>query len=492
MINTVKSVTPSQDRRQFLSMSLAGSLGALVNPGFGASANRKPNILVIYTDDHGWADLGVQQAVADIKTPHIDALARSGAMARSGYSTAPQCVPSRAGLMTGKYQERFGVESNPLGPLPLDVPTLAERLAPAGYCCGHVGKWHLSPNRESRRWLAAGGHSNIQAVDPESLMKYQPHRRGFHEYFSGERARYYANYTLDGQSLPEPTSLLDGRYRIDVQTDGALAFIRRNKEKPFFLYLAYYGPHVPLETPENYLQRFPGPMPERRRHALGCLSAIDDGVGKVVAELRELELENHTLVFFISDNGAPLHHKIDSPPNTEPGGWDGSLNDPWLGEKGMLAEGGIRVPFIVNWPGHIPPGTIREPLSTLDVGATACSLAGIRDGTGLDGMNLLPVLTGNGSAFQERALFWRWGTQAAVRKGRWKMIRLGTGREMLFDLESDQHEKRDLATTQAEKCRELRTLLANWAEGLSPKGLPNATPSAGEQKWYAEHFGIAE
>lgn len=486
----MKPPPTSQSRRQFLSISATATLAALLHQGFGATAPGKPNILVIYTDDHGWADLGVQQVVPDIKTPHVDALARTGAVATSGYSTAPQCVPSRAGLITGKYQERFGVESNPLGPLPLGVPTLAERLGPAGYCCGHVGKWHLSPNRESRRWLAAGGYPNIQAVAPETLMSYQPHQRGFHEYFSGERSRYFANYTLDAQTIPEPTNLLDERFRIDVQTDGALAFIRRNCSKPFFLYLAYYGPHIPLETPETYLQRFPGAMPERRRHALGCLSAIDDGVGKITAELRELGLEKNTLVFFISDNGAPLHHKVDSPLNTDPGGWDGSLNDPWLGEKGMLAEGGIRVPFIVSWPGRISPTTIREPLSTLDVGATACHLAGVQNFADLEGKNLMPVLTGQASDFRDRPLFWRWGTQAAVRKGRWKMIRLGNGREMLFDLESDQHEKQDLASAQKEKCAELRNLLVTWAEGLSPKGLPNAAPSAAEQKWYAEHFGI--
>ena len=186
---------------------------------------------------------------------------------------------------------------------------------------------------------------------------------------------YRADFELDGQSLAgEGEWVTPSGYRLDVQTDAALAFLRRNQDQPFFLYLAYYAPHVPLEAPAKYLARFPGPMPERRRHALAMLSAIDDGVGRIAAYLRENDLEKNTLIFFTSDNGAPLRlNKPDTRPvNISSPDWDGSLNNPLAGEKGMLSEGGIRVPFLVSWKDTLPSGLVYEqPVSSLDIAATA-------------------------------------------------------------------------------------------------------------------------
>jgi arylsulfatase A-like enzyme len=480
------------NRRQFMTLGAAAATATLLKGAPIPSPARKPNIVVIFTDDHGWADLGAHGAATDIKTPFVDELAKSGARCVSGYATAPQCIPSRAGLMSGRCQNRFGVEDNNQGPYPLDVATLPERLAKAGYRCGQVGKWHLNPNAGSKKWLGANGFASMKEVPWEKQIPFFPCQRGFHDYFTGEMRRYWANYALDGSSLPEARWVEDERYRIDVQTEAALAFVRRNREQPFFLYLAYYGPHTPFGTAPEYLARFPGAMPERRRQALGCIAAIDDGVGKISDELKKSGLAQDTLVFFISDNGAPLHGRRDAPLDKEPGGWDGSINDPWLGEKGMLSEGGIRVPFVVSWPGRIQSAVIRKPVSTLDVAATACALSGFPSDPALDGIDLTPALCGGSTAALERPLFWRWGTQAAVRLGPWKLLRLGGGRELLFDLESDAHERNDLAASQPGRCAELRNLLARWADGLTPGGLPAAKPSKQEKNWYEEHFSIKE
>jgi uncharacterized sulfatase len=406
----------------------------------------KPNVIVIFTDDHGYADLSSQGVLDDIRTPHIDALAAGGVRMASGYVTAPQCVPSRAGLLSGKYQNRFGVESNGM---PLDgfhvQQTIAERLKQAGYATGMTGKWHLGPA-------------------PEIM------RHGFDDVFYKNSNRPgWANYDLEGNDVtpgPERSSL----YHLDANSAAARAFIKRHHHQPFFFYLAYRAPHVPLDATEKYLKRFAGEMPERRRQALAMISAIDDGVGSVLQMLREYDIEERTLIFLIGDNGAPLKiHKLDTPGGGP--GWDGSLNDPLNGEKGMLAEGGIRVPFVVYWKGHFAPGLVYEhPVISLDVAATAVALAGLPSDASLDGVNLVPYLQGRCKEAPHATLYWRWIAQSAVREGRWKYLRGGT-REYLFDLEDDRTEKHNLLNTHPEIAKRLRTKLADWAGQLQPPGL---------------------
>lgn len=315
----------------------------------------KPNVIVILTDDMGWADLGVQGAEKDLKTPHLDALAAAGVRCSSGYITAPQCSPSRAGLITGCFQQRYGIDTIPDVPLPREAVTLAERLSPAGYRCGFVGKWHLEPNPLSVKWMEKElpGYSKASKENPKiplpQILRYGPGQQGFHEFFWGEMTSYRANFALDGRDLkPEGESVpMPKDFRIDVQTQAAVTFIERNHAKPFYLHIGYYGPHTPLEATQKYLDRFPGPMPERRRYALAMIAAIDDGIGEIMEKLRAHGLEKNTLIMFTSDNGAPLKiNKPDSPIKGDPGGWDGSLNTPWVGEKGMLSEGGIRVPML--------------------------------------------------------------------------------------------------------------------------------------------------
>ncbi len=457
----------------------------------------KPNIIVILTDDMGWADLGVQQVEDDLKTPHLDALAASGVRCTSGYITSPQCSPSRAGLITGSHQQRYGIDTIPDVPLPSEAVTLAERLRPAGYRNGFVGKWHLEPNVTCTSWFAseipklAALPQKERRIPLPQILRYGPAAQGFDEFFWGELKNYRANFSLDGRDLkPEGEAIsMPEDFRIDVQTRAAVTFIERNHAKPFYLHIGFYGPHTPLEATRKYLDRFPGNMPGRRRYALAMLAAIDDGVGEIMGKLREHGIDKNTLVIFTSDNGAPLKiTKADTPVNSDPGGWDGSLNTPWIGEKGMLSEGGIRVPMIFSWPGTLPAGKVyQHPVSSLDFAATANAIAGLPATKELDGVNLLPFLTGENTEPPHAQLYWRFWTQAAIREGRWKYLSAG-GTGFLFDLEGDAHESKNLIADQPERAAALRAKLAEWTTQFNPAGIPNKPRNDQEAKWYQHYF----
>ncbi|MDB4669710.1 sulfatase-like hydrolase/transferase [bacterium] len=418
-------------------------------------AAKQPNIILIYTDDHGWPDIGPAGIYDDLKTPHLDALAASGVRATNGYSSAPQCVPSRAGLLTGKYQNRFGVESNKesLDGFNKEL-TIAERLKKVGYTTAQIGKWHLGTGP------AIGQH-------------------GFDYFYNKNRnAPCHGNFNLNGELTP--TRIIPHtQYHLDDCSRYALSFIRKQKDNPFFLYLAYRAPHVPLDAPKHHLDRFPGEMPERRRQALAMIASMDDGVGAIVAELKKLKLTGQTLIFYIGDNGAPLKiHKLDAPGGGP--GWDGSLNKPMNGEKGMLAEGGIRVPFLISWPGTLPATTYQHPIIALDATATALSLAGI-DEPSLDGINIISHLKENTAP--NRSLKWRWVAQAAIRKDKWKFL-VGGKRQYLFDLETDPGEMNNLINENPEAAKSLREELTTWSNTLSPAGLTNGAMSPTWENYY--------
>jgi arylsulfatase A-like enzyme len=430
-----------------------------------------PNILLIYSDDHGWADIGLQGSDPDVRTPNMDQLARDGVVFKRGYTTAPQCVPSRAGLLTGRYQQKFGVEDNLKGPLPLAEQTIAERLRAAGYVTGQVGKWHLDLKYE------AAGKKNVR-VDPAHF----PHEQGFDEYWRGELRQFYASHDLEGNAFPNaPRLVVDDRFRVVVQTDAAISFLNRRAakpEQPWFMYLAWYAPHVPLDSPEPWYSRTPAHLPKERRQALSMIAAMDDGLGRIRSKLREMGQEQKTLVFFISDNGAPLG-----------GAWNGSLNVPMRGQKGMLSEGGIRVPFVCAWPGTIPPGQIYEyPVITLDVAATAMAVAVRAKDPALDGMNLMPYITGVEKTAPTRTLYWRWGSQAAVLEYPNKLITLGDRERLLFDVTRPEGENRDrnLAQHRPEVAARLEQKLRLWSEKLRPAGLPTSLDKHHETL-FAEH-----
>ncbi len=461
-----------------------------------ASAAPRPNIVVIVTDDHGYADLGVQGILKDVKTPHLDDMAKNGVLCKAGYVTAPQCSPSRAGILSGRHQQKFGFDNNQEGPLPLEEITIAERLKKVGYITGMVGKWHVELNPTSLSWAQANNvptyktkrGRKLARVNFEMMKRFYPQNQGFDQFFKGELTKYWANYGLDGKALKQDGEWIEVKdYRLDIQTDAALAFIERNHQNPFFLYLGYFGPHVPLDATEKYLSRFPGDMPVRRRYGLAMVSAIDDGVGRIRAALRRRGVLENTLIFFLGDNGAPLKlTMVDAPVKSTQSSWDGSRNDPWSGEKGTLIEGGIRVPYLVSWPAVLPRGSVyNEPVISLDVAATIMAAVGQAVPAELDGEDIVPRLTGAQSG--ERTLHWRFWNQSAIRRGKWKYIKIGDGREWLFDLESDKHEHRNLLGQHPEKAQELKNALKKWCNTLQPKGISDQPLNIQEQRWY-DHF----
>ena len=452
-------------------------------------------MIVILTDDQGWADLSCQGEVDDIRTPSIDAFADRGVRCTAGYVTSPQCSPSRAGLVTGRHQQRFGIDTIPDMPLPAEAVTLAERLKPLGYRTGFVGKWHLEPNVTCVDWMkrdlpGMASRPRRQVRIPwDKIRPYSPHQQGFDEYFWGELGNYRVNYELDGDGLlPKMKQVAINDFRIDVQTQAAVNFIDRNHGSPFYLQLNYYGPHTPLEATQEYLSRFPGKMPERRRYALAMIAAIDDGVGRVVGRLREHGQLDNTLIVMTSDNGAPLKMtKPDTPVDGDHGGWDGSLNNPWVGEKGMLAEGGIRVPMIWSLPGQMPSGiTYDYPVSTLDIASTVTQIAGGDVDENFDGINILPSFNSIQTP-STRSLYFRFWDQAAIRRGKWKYIHVGAGQRYLFNLESDQHEHQNVIEQNPELAASLQDELLRWSEDLVPPGLPKGQKRR-EQVWYNYYF----
>jgi len=452
------------------------SLSLFIALLFGYSAlavspSRKPNILLIYSDDHGWADLGEQGVDKDIRTPNMDQLARDGVRFARGYVSAPQCVPSRAGVMTGRYQQRFGVEDNTKGPLPLEELTIAERLKPAGYLTGMVGKWHLDIGPE---------HVGNRAM--RVMPEFMPHRQGFDEYWRGEMRQFFASHDLKGKPFADaPHLVTDTRFRVVVQTEAALGFLDRRAakpEQPWFLYLAWYAPHVPLESPEPWFSKTPENLPLKRRQALAMIAGMDDGLGRIRAKLREMGAEKDTLIFFISDNGAPLGNA-----------WNGSLNLPMIGQKGMLSEGGIRTPFVAAWPSTLPAGaTYDQPVINLDVAATAVALAGLPHDEKLDGVNIIPFVTGERKGAPHETLYWRWGSQAAIQEMPYKLIMIGERERLLFDITTPEGENvaRNLVKQHPDIAARLEVKLKAWADTLKPPGLPTSLDPHHEDL-FAEH-----
>lgn len=394
-----------------------------------APAQQRPNVVVILVDDMGYADVGFN-GCKDIPTPRIDSLARDGVRCTSGYAAHPFCSPTRAALMTGRYQHRFGHENNPkydpadeVAGLPVSQSTIADALRAAGYVTGAIGKWHLG-----------------------AAPKFHPLRRGFsenygflgggHDYFQvqmdGEPKEYLIPMDRSGKKEP-----LEG-YLTDALSAEAAAFVRRHAQEPFFLYLAYNAPHAPLQAPEKYLARFAAIADEKRRTYAAMVSAVDDGVGLLLDALKELGLYDRTLLFFLSDNGGPVGVRS-----------NGSDNTPLREGKGSVFEGGIRVPFAVTWKGRIRGGRdYARPVSCIDILPTALAAAGGAPpaGTALDGVSLLPFLEGTASGDPHAALFWRTsgGKAHAIRAGNLKLAVPESG-PALFDLTDDTGETKPLA-----------------------------------------------
>lgn len=429
-------------RCNILVIASATVLAAL--PATGAPV--RPNILLIVGDDMGYADVGFH-GCKDIPTPNLDALAAAGVRCTNGYVTGPYCSPTRAGLLTGRYQQRFGHEFNPGGGgqgLPMSETTLANRLKAAGYATGLVGKWHLGAAPEMR-----------------------PQRRGFDEFFGflgGAHSYVQSAGILRGT---EPVKELD--YTTDAFGREAVAFIDRHKAQPWFLYLAFNAVHTPMDATDDRLAKFPNIADGQRRKYDAMMLAMDEAIGRVRAKLADSGLDRNTLVFFISDNGGPTMKGVTI---------NGSSNTPLRGSKRTTLEGGIRVPFIMTWKDKINPGVYEQPVIQLDIHATALAAAGVdvNPEWKLDGVNLLPFLTGEKSGPPHNALFWRFGRQMAIRMGPWKLVcydttvdtgSVGISPARLYNLANDIGEATDLAGSQPVKLKELQSMWDAWNATLA-------------------------
>jgi arylsulfatase A-like enzyme len=433
-------------------LGLALALLAPLTAGLRAADAERPNIVVILADDMGYADAGVQ-GCKDIPTPHIDTLAKSGVRFTSGYVSGPYCSPTRAGLLTGRYQTRFGHEFNPgdgkrTQGLPTTETTLADRLRAAGYATGLVGKWHLG-----------------------SAAQLHPQKRGFGEFFGflGGGHRYFPG--KGAPILRGTTRVQEKDYLTDAFGREAVAFIDRHKDKPFFLYLAFNAVHTPLQATEARLARFASIADKRRRTYAAMLSAMDDAIGAVLGKLRSAGLEKRTLVWFFSDNGGPT-----MPTTTI----NGSSNEPLRGSKRTTLEGGIRVPFAVRWPGKVPAGKVYDqPIIQLDIVPTALAAAGVavKPEWKLDGVDLVPFLSGKKEGPAHDALYWRMGGQMAIRRGDWKLVRYDTTADggkagvsppRLYNLARDVGEKTDLSDREPARVKELQGLWDEWNKSNIP------------------------
>jgi arylsulfatase A-like enzyme len=460
-----------------------------------APSARAPNIVVILADDLGWNDVSLHGGVAGAPTPHIDGLARSGVRFHNAYSGNAVCAPSRAMLLTGRYSTRFGFEFTPtpkgmgtviglfdpppdrklrpqvdlavasrmpdmseLG-MPTSEITLAELLRDRGYHTLHIGKWHLGGRPEFR--------PSGQGFDESLLMtggKYLPEdspdvvnaKQSFDpiDAFLWPNTRYSVSFA-DGKPF-EPKG-----YLTDYFTDEAIRAIAANRNRPFFLYLAHWGPHTPLQalrTDYDALSHIEG---HRMRVYAAMVRAVDRSVGRVLAALEENGIAQNTLVFFTSDNGGANYIGLSE------------INRPFRGWKLTLFEGGIHVPFFMAWPARIPPGgNFYDPVSQLDIFATSAAAAGapLPSDRPIDGVDLLPLATGAVPTLAPRPLFWREGYYQAVRSGGWKLhVSKHPDRVWLFDLAADPTEQHEISADHPEKVAELRGLLdAHNAEQAKP------------------------
>jgi arylsulfatase A-like enzyme len=416
-------------------------------------ARPKPNIVLILSDDMGYADIGVH-GCKDIPTPNIDRIGRRGVRFTQAYANGSFCTPTRAALISGRYQQRLGNEdlTSVTGPLPRGVLTLADRLRAAGYVTGMVGKWHL------------GEQSGFAPLD-RGFDHFFGFLGGGHFYLPGpnQKGEYAASILRNREPVPEP------RYLTDAFGEEAAAFVERQRgaSKPFFLYLAFNAVHTPIQVTEKYLQRFVKIDDPKRRSYAAMLSAMDDAIGAVLAKLDEIGAANNTLVIFHNDNGGP----------TTRNAVNGSSNAPLRGSKCETFEGGIRVPLLIQWPGVIEADSAYgQPVISMDITATAVAAAGA-DAAGIEGVDLLPFVSGRRSETPHETLFWRCRTRSnnyASRQGDWKFVHSTEGAEapgpqqtpakdMLFNVVSDPGEQHDLAGQYPERLAALMKLYEAWS-----------------------------
>ncbi len=431
------------------SIVFSANAGVLDNPPKNENGIlNKPNFILIVADDLGFADLSFNGS-AQIKTPNIDRLANSGVRFTQGYVSSAVCSPSRAGMLAGRNQVEFGHDNNLGGNtpgydpnyngLPITEKTIADRLKSLGYVTGLIGKWHLG-----------------------DLPHFHPLKRGFdefwgytgggHDYFvskpdgNGYQSPIECNY-----KTPQPLT-----YITDNKGDECVDFIKRHKNEPFFLFASFNAPHTPMQATEADLQLYKNIKDEKRRKYCAMVHSLDVNVGQIMETLEKEGLAKNTLVVFLSDNGGPCDQ-------------NSSINAPFNGQKGILLEGGIHVPFVMNWPENLPSGSIfTKTISSLDIAPTFIELAGgkILETDKFDGVNIFPYILGEKTEPPHQELKWRFTISTAIRDGDWKLIHLPDRLPLLYHLPTDISEQNNVALQNIDKTTELLKRLGDWDVGL--------------------------
>lgn len=408
--------------------------------------SEKPNFIIILADDLGYGDVGFTGS-KQIKTPHLDKLADSGVTFEQGYVSAPVCGPSRAGLITGRNQVNFGFDNNNVKPgpqynreyfgLPVTEQTIADRLSKQGYVNGMIGKWHL------------GDEEHFKATK-RGFNEVWTYPVGGHDYFRSEPdGEGYLSPLESNYKTPDPIT-----YITDDTGNESVDFIKRNKDKPFFLYASFNAPHAPLQAPEKDIELYKHIKNENRRIYAAMIHRLDINVGKIIAELKANNIYENTVVVFLSDNGGPGH-----------GLNSRTVNVPLRGSKGNLLEGGIRVPFVMSWPARIKANTIyKKPVTSLDLTPTFIALAGgqITKKDKIDGHNILPYITGAKAGDPNQEMKWRFTVSASIRDGDWKLIRLPDRLPMLYNIKGDIAELNDVANQHPERVKTMLKVLGDW------------------------------
>ncbi len=440
------------NRREFIKFVVGGAAGVVV-PNYGCSVGEnskataeRPNIILIMADDLGYGDIGCYGSTK-IQTPNINALAKGGVKFTDYHSNCPVCSPTRAALLTGRYQQRCGIEGviYAKGPtrqtgIALEEITFAEVLKKRGYVTGIFGKWHLGYN-----------------------VEFNPAGQGFDEFVGYVSGNVDYHSHLDGAGVEDwwknCEKVPEEGYCTDLITKHGIEFIERHKDEPFCLYLPHEAPHYPYQGREDPPERLSGGRKGRKakgdeivRAYKEMVEVMDEGIGRIVEMVRRLGLERRTFIFFCSDNGATKN------------GSNGAL----AGYKGSLWEGGHRVPAVAYWPGRIKAGTITdETVLGMDLFATMASIAGAKPPAGLrlDGVDLLGMLT-KSKKLPERTLFWRYRKERAVRNGPWKLLVQGN-QVKLYNLDEDLGEKKNLAKAKPDMVKQLEDELAVWEQEVS-------------------------
>ena len=434
-------------------------LFAAIGTAQAQETNKSPNLIIILADDLGNADVGFN-GCKDIPTPSIDRIAESGVIFTNGYVSYCVCGPSRAGLLTGRYQDRFGFSRNPLfAPndpemgLPLSEETLADALGKVGYKSLAIGKWHMGAHETLHPLkrgfndfygFLSGGHRYF----PEELTLNDPFEAK--SQYDGYKTRLLRNYERVDET----------EYLTDAFSREAINYIEKNKNNPFFIYLAYNAPHAPLQATEKYLKRFENISEKKRKTYAAMVSAVDDGVGLILKKLEELDLTENTIIVFLSDNGGPERA-------------NGSDNGILRGQKGDLFEGGIHVPFAMKWPAKIRAGQrYTNPIISLDIFATVIAQAEtpVKTKNKLDGVDLIPYLTGEKTEPPHTSLYWRKfdAKEYALRNGDEKMLVTKDGEKMLFDLGEDISEEKNLAVEKEKQFDKLHNNFEKWNTEILP------------------------